>query len=105
MNYFAALPPAIALPSKLHTAYQKVIPLANGFPFNKLLCELGKRAAVTLSMDPAINLLIFTLHLQTQVPRLYCHSVRNATATSDNQTNIMIATSDDQTIKHHDCNI
>jgi hypothetical protein len=46
MNYFAALPPAIALPSKLHTAYQKVIPLANGFPFGKLLCERGKPTAL-----------------------------------------------------------
>jgi hypothetical protein len=41
MKYFAALPPAIAMPSKMHTAYQKVIPLADGFPFSKLLWTEG----------------------------------------------------------------
>jgi len=65
MNYFAALPPAIALPSKLHTAYQKGIPLANGMDCH-LVSFSASCTALMLSMNPAINLLIFTLHSQTK---------------------------------------
>ena len=87
MNYIAALPPATALPSKLHTAHQRGIPLANGMDCHLVSCSANCKA-VMLSMNSAINVLIFTLHL----PRLQCHSFRTATATSDQKT-----------IKHHHC--
>jgi hypothetical protein len=86
MNYFAALPPATALPSKLHTAYQKVIPLAaNGFPFSKLLCELHCSNAFN---EPCY----FHFACTNASTKLYCHSVPNVTATSDRQI-----------VKHHHC--
>jgi len=65
MNYFVALPPAIALPSKLHTAYQKGSPLANGMDCH-LVSFSANCTALMLSMNPAINVLIFTLHLQSK---------------------------------------